>query len=190
MARKVRCIYCRDYGTDETFYRVRKDSYSNRFLYYCSEDEYKLDMENQRKKKEETRKYKDLMQYIMEDIYNYEKGMVFPTSLTRRIQKLREFYDYETIKSAFKHSKEAINWALNNKRFENEYNKTSYIMAIVNGNINDVYLNNKRLESQREIQLQREKSVDVGLFNETVNSNTPIKKSKLKDISSFLDESF
>lgn len=188
MARKVRCVYCREYGTDETFYKVRKDSFSNRFSYYCTIDEYNIDMENQRKKEEETSKYKELMQYVMEEIYNYEKGMVFPSSLIRRIQKLREFYDYKTIMSAFKQSKEAVIWAINNKHFENEYNKTAYIMAIVNNNINDVYLNNKRLESQREIQLQRENSLDVELFNDAANSNIPIKKSKVRDISSFLDD--
>ena len=121
-----------------------------------------------------------------EDIYGYEKGMVFPTSLISRLAKLREFYTYDVIGSAFAYSHDAIKWALSNKTFKNEFGKTSYIMAIVESNINDVYLDSKRKESQKSKKINIESSVDMELLSEEII--TPAYKSKGKDISEFLDD--
>lgn len=182
MARKVRCVYCREHGRSGEFFKVQKEGYENRFSYFCSESDYnKWSIEQQNKVK-----FKKLMEYVAEDIYGYEKGMIFPTSLISRIAKLHEFYTYDIIKDAFIHSYDSIKWALSNKTFKNEFGKTSYIMAIVESNINDVYLESKRKESQKSKKVNIEESVDMELFNEEVLA--PTHKSKGKDISEFLDD--
>lgn len=190
----------------DIFYSVKKEGRGNRFSYYCSKEEYELYIKEQKdsrkkkevlftekelnrlKKEQETKKYKDLMDFVMDEIYHYEKGMVFPSSLIVRIKKLKDFYDYDIIKDAFAASYDSIMWALSNKNFTNEYNKTSYIMAIVESKINDVYLEAKRKESQSEKALQVDQAIDLNLFNDSVDVNVSFKNSKMKDISAFLDD--
>lgn len=182
MTRKVKCVHCGEYGRSNDFFKVQKEGYKNRFSYFCSESDH----QEWSKEQEEKEKFKKMIEYIAEDIYGYEKGMVFPTSLITRIAKLHKFYTYDTIRSAFAYSYDSIKWALSNKTFTNEFGKTSYVMAIVESNINDVYLESKRKESQKAKKVNIDKSVDMELLNEEVL--TPSNKSKGKDISEFLDD--
>lgn len=206
MARKVKCAHCGKHGRSGEFHGVPKDDSRKRFTYYCSEDEYNLHEKEQEEKRvakevlfiekelkrlekeKETKKYKDLIEFIMSEIYHYEEGMIFPSSLIKRIKKLREFYDYDIIKEAFTVSYDSIMWAMSNREFTNEYNKTSYIMAIVENKINDVYLEVKRKKEQDKKAVQLEDKVDLSLFNDFADVNNAPSKSKSKDISAFLDD--
>ena len=178
MARQVKCAFCGSKGSSDEFYKIAINLECTRFSYYCSEQEYEmykqleedkiaekeaiaLEKEIQQQiKRVETDKYNNLMKYVVETLLNYEKGMVFPKTLANKVKELRGFYPYEVIHDSFKLSEDSIVWALNNKNFDKEYGMISYIMAIVESNINDVYkkylelekLNNALKETVNEVE--------------------------------------
>lgn len=146
MARPVKCLICGIKGDSDIFLKIRKEEEGNRYFYFC-EKEHRDEWIEKRK---ETEKYNVMMTYVAKDLYGYEEGMIFPTSLTRRIKELRKFYSYDVIHETFKLCSDSVKWAIQTKSFAKEYNKTAYIMTIVESNINDVYLKRKSREKQRE----------------------------------------
>src|SRR5690606_21270911 len=115
-------------------FKVATNVEQTRFKYYCNEDEYiaverkkeadrlvKEAMKEQKRKAEEEKKkdsaeYNDLMKYVVEDLMGYEKGMVFPVILVKKMRELRNFYPYSLIKQAFYEKSDAIKWAVNTKK--------------------------------------------------------------------------
>lgn len=178
MARQVKCQICSNKGDSDVFYRIEINGKNK---YYCSKEEYKS-------VQAEKNKYNELIEYVSDEIIGYEKGQKFPTSLTRRIAELHKFYSYEVIKYAFQFKKDDIIYYTKTKDFQSEYHMISYIMAIVEGNINDVYKAWKRKQEQELKAKSIVNTVDINLYDEV--SNVEIKK-KTNDnigISSFLDE--
>lgn len=164
MARKVKCANCGNQGTNETFFKVPINKEKTRFKYYCNEEEYNQvvqkikDKENEKALKAEQQKqqaihdeadkeaYKDLISFVMDDIIEYDSNMIFPTAMVKRIRALRQKFEYKVIKETFAQSKDNIQWAIKNKNFATEWNMVSYVMAIVEGNVNDVYKRFKEIE--------------------------------------------
>lgn len=164
MARKVKCANCGNQGTNETFFKVPINKAQTRFKYYCSEEEFeqvqdklKAKEEEKAKKEEEKKKqavhdevekeeYKDLISFVIDDILEYDRNMIFPTAMVKRIRKLRENFEYSIIKETFAQSADSIKWAIKNKGFSTEWHMVSYVMAIVEGNINDIYKKQKEIE--------------------------------------------
>ncbi len=184
MARKVKCTYCKKDGTNETFY---KEVIKGKNKYFCNQVEFELFEMNETKKQAETEERNNLIQWIMDEIYNYEKGMVFPKTLNGRVSKLLNFYPVQVVKEAFVNNYEVLSWAIKNKDFTSEFHATCYVMTIVEGSVNDIYLEFKR--NQKQIDKVSEKSVDVQLFDE-VSNTTVINNANKKDISHFLEDDF
>lgn len=184
MARKVKCPYCKKDGTNETFY---KEVIKGKNKYFCNQVEFELFEMNETKKQAETEERNNLIQWIMDEIYNYEKGMVFPKTLNGRVSKLLNFYPVQVVKEAFVNNYEVLSWAIKNKDFTSEFHATCYVMTIVEGSVNDIYLEFKR--NQKQIDKASEKSVDVQLFDE-VSNTTVINNTNKKDISHFLEDDF
>ncbi|WP_342532650.1 hypothetical protein MHB40_14460 [Lysinibacillus sp. FSL K6-0057] len=183
MARKVKCGYCKKEGTNETFH---KEIIKGKNRYFCNQTEFELFELNETKKQKEIVERNDLMNWIMDEIYNYEKGMVFPNTLKSRVFKLLEFYPCTVVKESFVINYEVLTWAIKNKNLS-EFHMTCYIMSIVEKSINDIYLEFKRIQKQND--KVSEKSVDVQLFDEVSNS-TVINHTNNKDISHFLEDDF
>lgn len=184
MARKVKCTYCKKDGTNETFHR---EVIKGKNKYFCNQIEYEIFEMNEVKKQTEIEERNSLMQWIMDEIYNYETGMVFPKTLKGRVSKLLNFYPVSVVKEAFVNNYEVLSWAIKNKDFTSEFHATCYVMTIVEGSVNDIYLEFKR--NQKQIDKVSEKSVDVQLFDEV--SNTTVKNNtNKKDISHFLEDDF
>src|SRR5690606_1236943 len=164
MARRVTCRICKKKGDTDTFFRVTDDKGKNK--YYCSQKEY--DNYN----KEIENRY-NLMKYIAEDILDYQDGQIVPPVLVKRISELRRFYEYEVIKKCFEICKEDIQYWMGAKNFTNEYGMISYIMKIVEGNMNDTY--NKWKFQQNQQQRQEVSGVDVEIINEVPTQNITVK---------------
>lgn len=125
MGRKCRCCITNQIGTTDTFYRAADGRY------YATEEIYLTDC----KRKEA---HKELIDTLV-GFLGYEKGMIFPTVLSRKLKEL-SFYGDEVILATARECKPKIDWAFETKGFDNEYNRIAYMMAIIKGHINDVYL--------------------------------------------------
>lgn len=205
MARQVKCVYCSEKGSSDDYYKVSVNVENTRFKYYCSKEEYELFKKNEedklaekealyleRKEQEELKKretalYKDLMTYVVEELLEYEVGMNYPVFLAKRVKALKEFYTYQMIKESFYRNREVITWAIKNKGFSTEFNMSSYVMAIVEGSINDVY---KEWKAKEQMEKKAEAStVDVSTMNDIDMETVPVVKKKEKaSILSFLEE--
>lgn len=95
----------------------------------------------------------ELCEYVENDILNYDKNQKAPRSLYLRMRglskgqfiannniKVQANYSYKIILITFKYSLLDIRYAMSTKSFKNEQQRINYIMAIVENNINDVYL--------------------------------------------------
>lgn len=176
MARAVKCKICKAKGDSDTFYRVTDDKGRN--SYYCSKEEYE-----QREKEKEDRYM--LLKYVAEEVLEYDNGQIVPPSMVKRIEKLSKFYGFNVIKETFYLNKETIQYWIRTKDFSNEYGMCSYVMAIIESNINDAYKKWKREQEQKA--KMKSKTIDTMIFDDLVMTE-PIKQSNSKDISMFLDE--
>lgn len=181
MARKVKCLHCGKQGDTDTFHKeVIKDK--NR--YFCNEFEYLSYIEDLESKLIIKKRRNDLINWIVETYYDYEPGMLFPTTLSKRLNPLFDFYPIEVIKESFDVNNEVLSWASKNKDFTNEFSKTCYIMKIVEGSINDCYNKYKYKIKSEEQENKNTVTFDDSVF-EDLEINVVNKNSN--DISSFLD---
>lgn len=104
--------------------------------------------------------FDELYNYVKTNILSYDHNQALPSSFVLRLKGLSEGkymankkvknkanYSYEVILNTFKACKRKIDYAIKNKDFSNETQKFNYIMAIINNNINDIYL---RMDSAKK----------------------------------------
>lgn len=174
MSRKCTCKICGNKGTTDTFYLVEDNG---KRKYYCNQEEYKHFI-NERNKREE------LIKYIAEDIFEYEEGQIVSPVLLKKIKQLNGFYDYDVILDCFRLNKDNIQYWMSAKNFSSEYNMICYIMKIIEGNINDVYV--KWKFKRKQAQEQENNNVDLSIMDDL--NVTHIAQQKDNGILSFLDE--
>lgn len=186
MGRKVKCLNCHKQGDSDNYH---KELIKGKNRYFCNEFEY-MEYESKIKidqLKKESRN--ELVTWIVEKYFDYQPGMIFPTVLLKRLNKLFEFYPLYVIKETFIKNDNILLWAKDNKDFTNDFGKTSYFMTIIESNINDVYkeYNKEQLEIKKE--LEKKSKVDVDLFS--YMESEPIQNNSIKnnkDISRFLED--
>ena len=116
-----------------------------------------------------------LYKYIHTNVLGYSDNIKLPRNLITRLQDLRNGtitkklegrvilskagYGYDVILNTFLTHGDNIRYALNHKTFNNEQQKINYIMAIIDNNINDVYLEMKELEKQKMLS-EEEKQIN------------------------------
>ncbi len=83
----------------------------------------------------------------MFDLLGYSKGQKICTLFFKRLKEWREGYNYKTIATAIDLSRNAIEFALRTKKFDNENARVMYIVAIIQNNLNDA-LNMTKLEQK------------------------------------------
>lgn len=175
VARKVTCQICKTKGDTDSFYKITDDNGKSK--YYCSKEEY----QSFRLEKE---KRERLLDYILLEVFNYEKGQKVNSILFKKLKELSSFYDVEVIYECFTEQKDNIQYWIKTKNFNNEYNMICYVMKIIEGNINDTY---KKWKYKKQQTLKQENtSVDLDIINQ-LDTNT-INKNKDNGILSFLDE--
>lgn len=174
MAKKCTCQICKTKGTTDVFYKVTDDKGKNK--YYCNKEEYD-NFINEKIKRE------NLIKYIAEEVFQYEEGQIVPPVLLRKIKELHGFYGYEVIHECFKQNNETIQYWIKTKDFTSEYGMVSYIMKIIESNINDIFKDWKFVKQQQVKQETNELNLDI--INE-LNTTKKIKKDN--GILAFLDE--
>lgn len=142
--------------------------------YYCSEDEL-----NAHKKEME---YKDLSYDLLKDYLNIEPKQVVPSIIVKEVYKLREGYSYRAIYNVLKSMESNIRYWMNlDGKFNSEYHKAKYLMALITNNIQDEYLKIKRENKVGQQRVQDNIDIDI------VEIASTQRERKVKDISDFLD---
>ena len=113
------------------------------------------------------------------NILGYKDGQKFPTIVAKRIKEYK-VYGYDTVLQTILDKKQIILYNLCNKTFASEYNKVSYIMAIITNSINDVYKRKKTEEKDVRV------NESVATMEEVTAVNSPVNTSNIHDISKFL----
>lgn len=113
------------------------------------------------------------------NILGYKDGQKFPTIVAKRIKEYKA-YGYDTVLQTILDKKQIILYNLCNKTFASEYNKVSYIMAIITNSINDVYKRKKTEEKDVRV------NESVATMEEVTAVNSPVNTRNIHDISKFL----
>lgn len=177
MARKCTCQICKSKGMTDVFYKITDDKGKNK--YYCSKEEYDAFVLKKEKRY-------NLLKYIAEEILQLEEGQIVSPSMVKRIEKLNTFYDYEVIHECFRMNEETIHYWKSVKNFGSEYGMVSYIMTIIEGNINDVYAKWKHNQRVKQKQESKSNNADLEILNEIESHE--IKENDNGGIMAFLDE--
>ena len=107
--------------------------------------------------------WESLYNYVKFDILGYDENQALPSNMVLRLKGLltNKFmannrikstanYSYQTILNTFKFCSPEIYKALRTKSWTSEQHKFNYILKIVEGNINNVYLRMKNVEKAKE----------------------------------------
>ena len=99
--------------------------------------------------------------------------------MNKKLEELGKSYGWEVVYKTFKHCEDNIKFWVTQKEFSTEYNKLTYIMAIILNNINDVYMRYKAEKNKKITNTY----VDINILND--DEVTTI-QNKANDISQFL----
>lgn len=143
----------------------------------------------------EKEQFGELYRYVKTEVMNYDSKQSLPSSFVlglkglatgkvveNKRQKDRANYGYDIVLLAFKLSKNKISYAIRTKDFKSEQQKFHYIRKIVEDELNNAYLLNKRYEEEKS------KVDQINIINLANNQNANyIKKTtkvndKLKDL--------
>ena len=126
-----------DYNNDSKI--DRKDAYKapNGF-YYSSEEAYKTTIQREQQRKQCIDKMYDYM--------GYQSFMKIPTIFYKKLKDW-EGYGYHVIYRAMLLAESGIQKALTSKEFDSEFNKVTYLSAIIQNQLNDALKLEKREKS-------------------------------------------
>lgn len=114
----------------------------------------------QKKPGRTTESYKKLCDTIADFIgYDPEGGQPMPTIVFRKLKEL-DFYSDEIIQQTMDENAKSIQWAMQNKRFEDDAGKASYLMAIIRNKIGAVYRREKD-KANKAVKEKNEPSLDT-----------------------------
>ena len=131
--------------------------------------------DNKRKQIDEDNLWWDrLYQYILLNIYHYDKGDKLPLTLVNQLQDLRngttitkskgrevaskEGYPYKVILNTFLICGERIRESFKIKQFKNQTQQINYMMAIIINNINSVNIEMKEKECEQRYEESQSKN--------------------------------
>lgn len=103
------------------------------------------------------------------NILGYSKNQKFPTIVAKKLKEY-ESYGYEIVFETILCKKQIIINSISNKDFTSEYNKTSYIMAIITNSINDIY---KQHQDKKKLQHIDNTTVTIEEVESTVTLANP-----------------
>lgn len=142
----VKCMATGQRGPRDEYYKAPNGRY------FQSEEIYQAWLSGRRKEKAKQNQakhydkpgrtfesYRKLCDTIADLIgYDPKDGQPMPPIVFRRLKDM-EWYSDEIIQQTFDENRTAIQWAMTNKKFDNDIAKISYMMAIVKNNIGAVY---------------------------------------------------
>lgn len=187
---KVKCKWCKKSEDKSKMLAIQIGA---RNSYFCNDSEYKsfnIQKEIVDKEKNEkkilTEKFNELYTYIAVDILDYDMGQITPPNLRKRIRKLNENYDFEVIRMCVESMSKDLKYYISNKEMDERY-MVNYFMVVIESNINDAY----RIWKRKKEMVDKSKKLEEDLLifnNADISLINEGKKSKSKDISSFLTE--
>lgn len=143
----------------------------------------------------EKEQFGELYRYVKTEVMNYDSKQSLPSSFVlglkglatgkvveNKRQKDKANYGYDIVLLAFKLSKNKISYAIRTKDFKSEQQKFHYIRKIVEDELNNAYLLNKRYEEEKS----KVDQINISNLENNKNANY-IKKTtkvneKLKDL--------
>lgn len=194
MARRCKCRTCKTALTVDIAYKVM---WEGKVVYFCNKIEADEWLNNMKKEKEETALWDECYMFIKFQVLEYSKEQNLPRNLVTRLQDLRngvmfqmnrgrmnvekskEGYPYPVITQTFKTKLNDIKYYFRTKQFANEGQKLNYMMAIIEGSINDEYIKYKvKQEYERK---QREDNTIMINENDCIAMEVNAQKTKTKD---------
>lgn len=138
----------------------------------------------------EKEQFGELYRYVKTEVMNYDSKQSLPSSFVlglkglatgkvveNKRQKDRANYGYDIVLLAFKLSKNKISYAIRTKDFKSEQQKFHYIRKIVEDELNNAYLLNKRYEEEK----RKVDQINISNLANNQNANYIKKTTKVND---------
>lgn len=138
----------------------------------------------------EKEQFGELYRYVKTEVMNYDSKQSLPSSFVlglkglatgkvveNKRQKDRANYGYDIVLLAFKLSKNKISYAIRTKDFKSEQQKFHYIRKIVEDELNNAYLLNKRYEEEKS----KVDQINISNLANSQNANYIKKTTKVND---------
>lgn len=138
----------------------------------------------------EKEQFGELYRYVKTEVMNYDSKQSLPSSFVLSLkglatgkvvenkrQKDRANYGYDIVLLAFKLSKNKISYAIRTKDFKSEQQKFHYIRKIVEDELNNAYLLNKRYEEEKS----KVDQINISNLANNQNANYIKKTTKVND---------
>lgn len=169
-----------------------EEKYFGEYSYDNSVEQRKIPV-RKRMKMEEKIAWDNLYEYVKKNILRYDDEQCLPYKVILRLKGLvsgkylenqnikdKAKYSYELILLTFKYCCVDIERALRNKTFKDEIQKFNYVAAIVENNINTVYVRMQQAEKSKD----KTEKMDTTVATHTGASY----QRKTKDVSSKFDD--
>lgn len=138
----------------------------------------------------EKEQFGELYRYVKTEVMNYDSKQSLPSSFVlglkglatgkvveNKRQKDRANYGYDVVLLAFKLSKNKISYAIRTKDFKGEQQKFHYIRKIVEDELNNAYLLNKRYEEEKS----KVDQINISNLENNKNANYIKKTTKVNE---------
>lgn len=138
----------------------------------------------------EKEQFGELYRYVKTEVMNYDSKQSLPSSFVlglkglatgkvveNKRQKDIANYGYDIVLLAFKLSKNKISYAIRTKDFKSEQQKFHYIRKIVEDELNNAYLLNKRYEEEKS----KVDQINISNLANNQNANYIKKTTKVND---------
>jgi hypothetical protein len=138
----------------------------------------------------EKEQFGELYRYVKTEVMNYDSKQSLPSSFVlglkglatgkvveNKRQKDKANYGYDIVLLAFKLSKNKISYAIRTKDFKSEQQKFHYIRKIVEDELNNAYLLNKRYEEEKS----KVDQINISNLANNQNANYIKKTTKVND---------
>lgn len=168
---KVKCKKCRKELYNTEAYQIFEGTKKS---YYCTEEEYN-----------EILREKEQYNSCLENVAEITSVKFVPPIMIKKINEIRQFYDYYIIERTFKECQSTIQWSMDNREFNNEFAKAKYIMSIVANNIAKVDKKIKQEKKELESLFAKGNNIEFEIMDIPVSRE--IKSKEVSDISMFLD---
>lgn len=171
MGRRVRCYATGEYGTSETFIKIKDHYYKSQEVY----DQMKHDQ----------MVTKEIEEMILFDLLDYTSGQPFPSVMKKKLKEL-SFYKPEIVLMTLKEIKDSLLYMLGIKHFDTDYGRIAYIFGAIKNHINDVYRREKEAEKAKCI---ISTSSEIGELSEEINvMKNNVARTNKRDIRQFIRE--
>lgn len=175
MGRKYKCALCKSEIDEDSAYIRSSISSVGKLIRkrYCSQEELC--------EHEHEMTCRKMIFDIMRDLLEYEEKQVLPTTVNKKLSELHYGYTYNSIYETFVSCMETLRyWCGLDGKFDKEYQKISYIFAIITNSVNEI---DKKIKRDKELDKKQDNhTIEVDVFDDIPNATT-----NKKDISSFLD---